>query len=133
MTTTAILGVLITAALLSVLLRSQRPEWGFALTLITAVLTLSVIFLRLTPLLDTAEALFEKLPLSEEYGGILLKGLGVCLLSQTAADICRDAGEGALANKAELTGKITLLALSVPLFERVATLAVSLINGEAMG
>lgn len=133
MTTAAIVGVLLTAAMVSLLLKSQRPELGMAVTVLTSVLVLRELFLRLSPLLTTAKTLFDGLPLSWEYGSILLKGLGVCLLTQTAADCCRDAGESALAGKAELTGKITLLALSVPLFEKVATLAVTMINGEGIG
>lgn len=131
MKTAAILGVLVAAAMLAVLLKTQRPELAMLLSVLTAATVLSVLFLRLKPLLQTAETLFDNLPLSEEYGSVLLKGLGVCLLSQTAADTCRDAGQSALAGKAELSGKITLLALSVPLFEKVATLAASMISGES--
>ena len=130
---TAILGVLVVAAIAAVLLKTQRPELGLSVTVLTCVLILSVLILRLTPLLKTVENLFSGLPVSWEYGSILLKGLGICLLTQTAADTCRDAGETALAGKAELTGKITLLALSVPLFQEVATLAVAMINGEGVG
>lgn len=131
--TIAILGVLTVAAAAAVLLKTQRPEMGFSVTVLTCVLILSVLILRLTPLLETVETLFSELPLSWEYGSILLKGLGICLLTQTAADSCRDAGESALAGKAELTGKITLLALSVPLFKEVAALAAAMIGGEGVG
>ena len=133
MTTVALVGVLTAAALMALVLKTQRPEMGMALTVLTSALVLTVLVSELTPLLDTAKNLFSELPLSWEYGSILLKGLGVCLLTQTAADLCRDAGEIALANKAELSGKITLLALSVPLFEKVATLAASMIGGEGIG
>lgn len=133
MTTGAILGLLVTAALLAVLLRAWRPEMAISVTLLTAVTVLTVLFWKLEPLLDTVKTLFSGLPFSWEYGSLLIKGLGICLLTQTAADVCRDAGETALADKAELSGKITLLALSTPLFERVAQLAVSMISGEAPG
>ncbi len=133
MTTVALVGVLTAAAMMALVLKTQRPEMGMALTVLTSALVLTVLVSELTPLLDTAKNLFSELPLSWEYGSILLKGLGVCLLTQTAADLCRDAGEIALANKAELSGKITLLALSVPLFEKVATLAASMIGGEGIG
>lgn len=47
-------------------------------------------------------------------------------------DACKDAGESALASKAELAGKLMLLMLALPLFEKIAQLAASLINGEAI-
>ena len=52
---------------------------------------------------------------------------------QLAADACRDAGENAMAAKAELAGKAAMLLLSLPLFEKVAELAASLIGGTGAG
>lgn len=133
MSTVAILGLLTAAALLALTVKTQRPEMGILITILTSVMVLGVLFQKLKPLLETAESLFSDLPLSWEYGSILLKGLGICLLTQAAADCCRDAGETALASKAELSGKITLLALSVPLFEKVISLAISMIDNEGIG
>ena len=50
-----------------------------------------------------------------------------------ASDACRDAGEAALASKADLAGKVTLLVLALPLFQKIGELAVSLINGQGAG
>ena len=133
MSIVAILGLLTAAALLALTLKTQRPEMGLMITVLTSVMVLTMLFQKLTPLLETAETLFSDLPISWEYGSILLKGLGICLLTQTAADCCRDAGETALASKAELSSKITLLALSVPLFEKVVSLAISMIDNEGIG
>ena len=41
--------------------------------------------------------------------------------------------EAALAGKAELAGKVGLIMLSLPLFQKIAELAVSLMNGKAVG
>ncbi len=41
-------------------------------------------------------------------------------------------GEKALAAKAELAGKLAMLLIALPLFEKVAELAVSLMNGQAV-
>ena len=49
---------------------------------------------------------------------ILLKTLGVCFLTQLSADSCRDAGEGALAAKVELAGKLFIVILALPLFQQ---------------
>ena len=67
--------------------------------------------------------------ISDTYVSIVFKALGVCLLTQLAADACRDAGETGLAAKAELTGKFALLTLALPLFRKVGELAQTLIGG----
>ena len=69
--------------------------------------------------------------ISGEYGVILLKTLGVCFLTQLSADSCRDAGEGALAAKVELAGKLFIVILALPLFQQIAGSALSLIGGGA--
>lgn len=63
---------------------------------------------------------------------MVVKATGVCLLTQLTADTCRDAGETALAGKAELAGRFVLLALAVPLFADVLELVTALINGQAV-
>ena len=50
-------------------------------------------------------------------------------MTQLAADTCRDAGDSALAGKAELTGRILLLLLAVPLYEEILTLIGQVVTG----
>jgi stage III sporulation protein AD len=60
---------------------------------------------------------------------ILFKTLGLCFLAQFAADSCRDAGENALASKVELAGKLAIVILALPLFEKITSTALALIGG----
>lgn len=61
-------------------------------------------------------------PLSE-YSGTLLKALGVALAVEVTADICRDAGEAALASRLEMVGKAELLLLALPLVSELMSIA----------
>ena len=54
-------------------------------------------------------------------------------LTQLTADTCRDAGETALAAKAELVGRVLLLAVAVPLFQDLLTLVTALMSGQEAG
>ena len=65
----------------------------------------------------------------QEYVLVLFKALGICYLTQFAADSCRDAGESALAVKAEIAGRIAVLLISLPLLSQVASTAMDLIGG----
>ena len=53
--------------------------------------------------------------------GTLFKCLGVCYVVQLAADSCRDAGQQAIASKVELAGKVTVLALALPMLKTVVS------------
>ena len=126
-----IAGVVVIAAFLAVILRQQRPEQAMAVSLIAGVVILVLVVTKALPVIGTLRDLLTSAALPSEYGAILFKALGICLLTQLAADACRDAGENALAGKAELAGKLLLLTLALPLFERIAELAASLIEGSA--
>ena len=125
----AIATVLVLAAFLAVLLRGQRPEQAMAVGIVAGVGRLIVVLMQIVPVFSAIKDLFETASIPEEYGIILFKGPGVCLIAQLAADACRDAGENALAAKAELAGKVALLTLALPVFQKISTLAVSLIKG----
>lgn len=48
--------------------------------------------------------------------GLLLKAVGIGLVSQIAGAVCTDAGNGALARQLQLLGNAAILYLSLPLF-----------------
>lgn len=126
---TGILSLLLIAAFLTVLLRQYRPELALGVGLIAGVLLLTAVLRVLSPTLSSLQRMLDAAALPAAYTGILFKALGICLLTQFAADACRDAGETALAAKAELAGKIMLLILSLPLFEKITSLALELMQG----
>ena len=64
----------------------------------------------------------------EQYLPFLFKSMGISLLSATAADLCRDVGEGAIASKLELLGRCEIAALSLPLLKELLTLAEGLMQ-----
>ena len=56
---------------------------------------------------------------ASQYVEIILKGLGIVILTQICSDICKDSGEGTLAGNIETVGKLELLLLCIPLIEEI--------------
>ena len=125
----SIAAIVMLAAFLAVILRQTRPEQAMAVALIAGLGVLALVLIQVTPVLNSLKELLNQADMPDEYGLVLFKSLGVCLITQMASDACKDAGETALASKAELVGKVALLTLALPLFEKIGELAVSLING----
>lgn len=116
------------AMVLIVLLRGARPEQGALLSILaTALLTLWLLG-QWEPILGQIQRLLGALSLGEGQGELLLKTLGICFLSQTAGDLCRDAGEKALGEKVELAGKSAVLLLCLPLLEELLELVLRLMD-----
>lgn len=125
----ALCGIAILAAAISVLLKKYNPEYSMIISVGAGVLMLYLILSQISPAVGQIKSLLSATGLSSEYGAILFKSLGICFLTQFAADSCRDSGESALASKVELAGKIMIVLIALPLFEKVAQTALSLIGG----
>ena len=59
--------------------------------------------------------LFGRAGLSGELSGMLLRSAGIAVAAELGAQLCRDAGSGALAQKVELGGKILILCAALPM------------------
>lgn len=49
------------------------------------------------------------------YVETILKVIGIAYIAEFAAQITKDAGQGAIASKIELAGKILILAMAIPI------------------
>ena len=117
----AVCGLVLAVMLFLLLIRQFRPELAPPLNLcITLFLTLSAIA-SIIPLVSYLQEL--ELGKFELYLPYLMKSMGISLLSTTAADLCRDSGESAVATKQELLGKCEIVLLSIPLLKELLTLA----------
>lgn len=121
-------GLCLTALFVCLLLRQYRPEYSFFISLgVGAIILLSVIS-DLKPIIENINDFFGKTGLPKGYITILLKSLGICYITELGADICKDAGESAIATKLEIAGKISVIAVSMPLFGDVISIVISLIQ-----
>ena len=124
----AMAAVAVITAFLATTLRRTHPEYAMAVGLVAGVLLVSSAMGYLSPLLEDVRLLLDQSGVASREIGILFKSLGICLLTQLAADACRDAGESGLAAKTELAGKLVLLAMALPLFQTIRDVAISLME-----
>ena len=125
-----IVGTALIAAIFAVTLKRYNQEYAVIISIIAGVVILVEILRNISPAVREITTLLSGVGLTQEYGLILFKTLGICFLAQFAADSCRDAGEGALASKVELAGKTAVLLLILPLFAEVANLALNLASAS---
>ena len=127
-----ICALTVAAAFLALLLRAKQPEQALSVELLAGVLVTGLLLIRFREVFTAAESWLAAAGLPAEYLRVIFRAVGICLLTQLAADTCRDAGEQSLAAKAELAGKCFMLLLALPLFERLLSLVTGLIRGEGM-
>lgn len=123
----SVIGFSLCAATLSVLLRQYRPEHSLLLSIGCGVGILIWLLEELAPLAEQIRRL-SSMAFSGEAPEILLRSLGICLITQIACDTCRDAGEGAIASRLETAGKAAMLLLAAPMFTQLLEQALALIG-----
>ena len=121
-----IAALAVSAAILALVLRRVRPELGLTLTLAAGALVTLLALPTLAQLINGLAALARTGGVSDQYTAQLLKVAGVSLLMDFAAQTCRDAGEEGLAMKAELAGRVMLLALALPSMQTLLSQILSL-------
>lgn len=129
MNVAGIAGIAVCAAVVAAMLKRYHQEYSVLIGIGAGVVILLEVLGSVAPVLNQVGGLLSSSGLSSQYAAILLKTLGICFLAQFASDSCRDAGESALASQVELAGKIAIVVLSLPLFQKIASTAVTLIGG----
>ncbi len=62
------------------------------------------------------------------YAEIMIKALGIAVLTQCCSELCRECGENAAATGVELTGKVEILLLCLPLMGDILSVAENLLT-----
>lgn len=117
-----IAGLSVTGVLIAKLLRRYTEEQALLLTLLLGTGITAAAVLAMTPVLNEIDRLLHESGLTAAQTACISKSIGICCITQLAADVCRDAGESALSNAVLLTGKITLILLALPLFSPLMTM-----------
>lgn len=108
-------GLAVTAVLIAKLIRRYTEEQALLLTLLACVGITAAGVLAVTPVLNEIDALLAKGGLMPEQTACIAKAAGLCCVTQLAADVCKDAGESAVASAVMMLGKIALILLILPM------------------
>lgn len=108
------------ATVILVLIRQARPELAVPISMLVGALVLLFVLDQIYTVVELVTDLLERADVDLRFTGNLLKIIGIAYLTEFGAQICRDAGEGAVATKVELAGKVFILILAVPIVVAVA-------------
>ncbi|MEG1688005.1 MAG: SpoIIIAC/SpoIIIAD family protein [Angelakisella sp.] len=129
MNVTSVVVICIIAAILSLMLKQYKPEYAMLLSMLCGVLVVLYLMDSVSQIKFELDRVLSSTSLPPELLDTVFKGLGICILSELASQSCRDAGETAIALKAELAGKVAITLLSMPLFLRLLEIAAQLLSG----
>ncbi|HHW45015.1 stage III sporulation protein AD [Desulfofundulus thermobenzoicus] len=110
-----IAGLGIVAAVMAVTIRHNKPEMAVLLSIATGLILFLMVLGKIGAVIDVLRELAARANLNMVYLGTILKIVAIAYIAEFGAQICRDAGEGAVAAKIEFAAKILVLVLAVPI------------------
>ena len=102
-------------AILSILLRRDAPELALALSIAISLLAASLAIELFGDIKEILTLAREQTGLSPAIVSPVFKCVGVGVITRLAADMCKDAGQGAIASAVELCGAACAMVTALPL------------------
>lgn len=115
------------ALVVILMLKQYHPEYA----LITAICSGGILLIFI--LLELLEPLRTLLDTLTSYGverglcDYVIKAAGICIATNFSVGLCADFGQSSLAEKVQMTGKVALLILSLPILQNILEVGFSLL------
>lgn len=112
MVQTAVFGLM--AVLIAIQFKGQKSEYGIYIALAASVVIFGIALTKLEVILAVIEEIQGYIQMNKAYLSLLVKIVGITYVAEFASSLCKDAGYGAVASQIEVVGKLTILAVSMP-------------------
>ena len=122
-----IIGLGFVVTLLILIIKQQRPEIAVQLSLALATIIFLMVLSKISVVLNLFRDMAAKANISSMYLNTILKIIGIAYVTEFGAQVCRDAGEGAVAGKIEFAGKVLVMVMAIPIIALVLDTIVRLI------
>ena len=108
--------------ILWVFLDRQNKDVSLLLTIIVCVLAITAGFSFLQPVIAFAERICDTGGLDNDLLSVLLKAVGLTVVSEICTSICNDAGNSAMGKALQTTAAIVIIWISLPVLEKLMSL-----------
>lgn len=116
----------IIAAIFAVSFKNIKSEYGILICVAVCMLLFVFGVGKLTAILEAIETIKGYIGIDDVYINILIKIIGISYITEFSSDICRDCSYSAMANQIQVFGKLTIIAISMPvvvtLFETISSI-----------
>lgn len=118
-------AIAVAGAILGLAVRKNAPEVAIMMTLAILCLLIYLSAGVFRQLVDFVEEMGRLAHVQAPSVGIVLKVVGISILTKIAAVVCQEAGHQATASGVELVGCLSALYIAIPLFETAMDMVMS--------
>ena len=123
-----LIGFCLLAASMVMVLRQMHPQTAGLLCIAFGVLVMALVLPDIGEMIKTIRTLLLSLGLDAQYYRIMLKAMGIVLVTQLAVQACQDMDAPSVARRAAFCGRIALLGVAVPVFMELTQMAVAVLR-----
>lgn len=105
----------IAATILAMQFQKEQKEYVVIMGLAVTVFIFFSIVWKIEVIVEAIDEIQAAMNVEAEYIEVILKMLGITYIAELSSSICKDAGYGGIATQIELFGKVSILALSMPI------------------
>jgi len=122
-----IVGLALIAAILVLIIKEQKPMFAFLLTAFTGIVIFLFLIGKIAGVIEMLEQLANDANINMIFLKTILKIIGIAYIAEFGAQIVRDAGQESIASKIELSGKILIMVMAIPIVSVIIETVVKLL------
>lgn len=109
----AVIGV--AAVLTALMFKKGKEEYALYIVIAACILIVLSAIGRFDVILDAVNKLQSYVNINKAYVEVLVKIIGITYVTEISASLCRDSGYQSIGEQIEMAGKLTILAISMPI------------------
>lgn len=123
-----IVAIAIIGTILAITVKPYRAEIAVLISVGTGVLILLQIIGSVSGIFSEFYSLIAKSGVDLSYFTLIVKIIGIAYVTQLASEICKDAGQGAVALKVELAGKALVMLMTMPVLSQFLQVIIEILQ-----
>ena len=108
-------------------MKSINSDFAIYIVLATVIIIFTSILDKLMAVFAFIENIYGSISYGKTFFPIIIKVLAVAYIADFTAQLCKDSGEGAIAGKVELAGKVVIFYLAIPILVAILELINSIL------
>ena len=110
-----IISLVIIGVLLALKLKGLNSQMGMYMSVALSIFVIFYAIDRMTYVVDFFDRVIGGIGLEPGYLEILIKIVGISYICEFTSNICREAGFPTVAGQVEISGKLTMMVISMPI------------------
>ncbi len=115
------------ATFIGIVVKEMKPNVAFLLTVFVGTAIFVFLIDQIYAIIQMIERVALNAHVNTVYLKTILKIIGIAYIIEFASQIAKDAGQGSIASRIELAGKILILSMAVPILTVLIDMIIKMI------